>query len=169
MKAFISMLFFVMISSCLVAQTKDYTADVKSIDAMIVALYDVISGNPGQPRDWERFRNLFKPEARLIPTRKNEAGELTLRTMSPEEYITMFSSRITGGFFERELHKTSESYGTLTHVFSSYETKEKKDGPVTNRGINSIQLFHDGQRYYIITIFWCAESMGYPLPEKYVK
>ena len=150
-------------------QQKDYQNDVKSVDAIIGAVYAVISGDPGQARDWNRFRNLFKPETRLIPTRKNESGELIIRAMSPEEYIELFSSRVSTGFFEKELHRVSESYGTVTHAFSTYETKEKKDGPVTNRGINSIQLFYDGQRYYIITIFWCAESMGFPLPEKYLK
>jgi hypothetical protein len=94
---------------------------------------------------------------------------LIIQALTPEEYVTLFSSRIASGFFERELHRTTEQYGTVTHVFSTYETKEKKDGAITNRGINSIQLFHDGNRYYIVNIFWCAEGMGFPLPEKYLK
>ncbi len=151
------------------AQQKDYSADVKSIDAIVSALYQVISGEPGEPRDWERFRNLFKPEARLIPTRKDENGKLTIKAMSQEEYIQLFQSRIPTGFFERELHRTTEEYGTVTHLFSTYETQDKKDGPVTNRGVNSIQLFNDGTRYYIVNIFWCAESMGFALPDKYLK
>src|SRR3954468_16352834 len=142
---------------------KDYSADVKSIDAIIGTLYEVISGDPGQLRDWDRFRNLFKPETRLIPTRKDEKGELILKAMTPEEYVQLFTSRISTGFFEKELHRKTESYGTVTHAFSTYETKEKKDGPVTNRGINSIQMFFDGKRYYVVNIFWCAESMGFPL------
>ena len=148
---------------------KDYSADVKSVDAIVATLYDVISGEPNTPRDWDRFRNLFKPETRLIPTRKTETGDLTLKTLTPEDYVQLFTTRITTGFFERELHRTSETYGTVTHAFSTYETKERKDGPVTNRGINSIQLFYDNHRYYVINIFWCAESMGFPLPEKYLK
>lgn len=151
------------------SQTKDYSKDVKSVDAVIAALYDVISGEPNSPRDWERFKYLFKPEARLIPTRKDDKGELTIKALSPEEYVQLFQSRIPTGFFERELSSKVESYGTVTHIFSTYETKEKKDGPVTNRGINSIQLFKDKDRYYIVTIFWCAESMGFVLPEKYLK
>ena len=150
------------------AQTTDYNNDVKSVDSIVAALYEVISGDPGQPRDWNRFRNLFKPEARLIPTGKNQQSEFTYRVLSPEDYVQMFSTRINTGFFERELGRTTETYGTITHVFSTYETKEKKDGPVTNRGINSIQLFFDGQRYYVINVFWCAESLGFPLPEKYM-
>ncbi len=155
--------------TCGFSQQNNYQDDVKSVDGIISALYGVISGDPGQTRDWERFRNLFKPESRLIPTRKGENGELTVKALAPEEYIQLFSSRISAGFFERELHRVAETYGTVTHVFSTYETKENKDGPVTNRGINSIQIFHDGQRYFIINIFWCAESMGFVLPEKYLK
>lgn len=148
---------------------KDYSADIKSVDAIIAALYDVISGEPNTPRDWDRFRNLFKPETRLIPTRKADGGEFTLKALTPDDYVQMFTTRITTGFFERELSRKMEAYGTITHVFSTYETKEKKDGPVTNRGINSIQIFYDGHRYYVINIFWCAEGLGFPLPEKYLK
>jgi hypothetical protein len=151
------------------AQSKDYSKDVASTDAIIAALYDVISGEPGTSRDWDRFRNLFKPEARLIPTRKTPEGNLTIAALAPEDYITMFTSRVATGFFEKELHREAEQYGTVTHVFSTYETKEKRDGPVTNRGVNSIQLFHDGKRFYVVNVFWCAESMGFPLPEKYLK
>ncbi len=161
--------FAILCCASIQAQQKDYQNDVKSVDGIISTLYSVISGDPAEARDWNRFRNLFKPETKLIPTRKNEAGELTIKALAPEEYIELFSTRISTGFFEKEIHRVAESYGTVTHVFSTYETKEKKDGPVTTRGINSIQLFHDGQRYYVITIFWCAESMGYPLPEKYLK
>jgi len=151
------------------AQTKDYSKDVATVDATIATLYDVISGDPGAPRDWDRFRNLFKPESRLMPTRKSKEGEITVASLAPEDYVQMFTSRISTGFFEKELHRVTEQYGTVTHVFSTYETKEKKDGPVTNRGINSIQLFNDGKRFYVINIFWCAESMGFQLPEKYLK
>lgn len=159
----------VMLATTASAQTKDYSRDVQSVDGIIAALYEVISGDPGAERDWDRFRNLFKPETRLLPTRKNPQGELILVSMTPEEYVKAFTSRVPTGFFERELHRVTETYGTVTHAFSTYETKEKKDGPVTNRGINSIQLFHDGKRYYVINIFWCAESMGFTLPDKYLK
>ncbi|MBX2946092.1 MAG: nuclear transport factor 2 family protein [Cyclobacteriaceae bacterium] len=153
---------------CAQAQ-KDYSNDVKSIDAIITALYEVISGDPCTARDWDRFRNLFTADARLIPTGKNAEGKITYRTMSPEDYVTMFTTRITTGFFEWELHRVTEEYGTIAHVFSTYETKEKKNGPVTNRGINSIQILKQNDRYAIMNIFWCPESAGFALPEKYLK
>ncbi len=168
MKFYLSVITIVLFSDSF-AQLKSYDQDTKSIESTITALYEVISGEPDVPRDWDRFKNLFKPESRLIPTRKNDEGELVIRSITPEEYIQLFSSRVSVGFFERELSRKEEAYGTIAHVFSTYETKEKKDGPVTNRGINSIQLFKDKNRYYIVSIFWCAESMGFELPKKYLK
>jgi hypothetical protein len=168
MKSYILLLVLAVLGTAAFAQTKDYSKDVASPDAIIKAVYEVISGEPGAARDWERFRYLFRPETRLIPTRKSPQGDLITQAMTPEEYITAFNSRIPTGFFEHELHRVTEQYGTVTHAFSTYEAREKKDGPVIARGINSIQLFHDGKRYYIVTIFWCAEGMGFPLPEKYL-
>lgn len=149
-------------------QAQSYEADTKTLEATIKTLYEVISGAPNEPRDWNRFKNLFKPEARLIPTRKDESGNLDIKAITPDEYVQLFQSRIPTGFYERELHRKVEEFGTVIHVFSTYETREKKDGAVTNRGINSIQLFKDNNRYYIVNIFWCAESMGFQLPKKYV-
>lgn len=141
-----------------------YIKDVSSEGNIIAALYEVISGEAGQARDWERFKYLFGKDAKLIPTNKSATGVFGYRTLTPEEYITMFSTRIKTGFFEKELKQELDAYGTIAHVFSTYETRESKNGPITNRGINSIQLFYDQQRYYIVNIFWCAESMGFTLP-----
>lgn len=165
MKKYLLLVF--VLPSGLLAQ--NHSSDVQSVDNIITALYNVICGEPGEPRDWNRFKNLFAADAKLIPTVKNQDGKLAYRALTTDEYVQLFSSRISTGFFEHELHRVTEQFGTITHAFSTYETRERKDGPVTNRGINSIQLFFDGTRYYIISIFWCAESIGYPLPEKYLK
>ncbi len=161
-------LFILLLSLNTFAQTRDYSNDTKTIESTIAALYEVISGGPDVPRDWDRFKNLFKPEGRLIPTRKDDQGNLVIRALTPDEYVALFTSRIPTGFFERELNRKVEEYGTVVHVFSTYETRDKKEGPATNRGINSIQLFKDKDRYYIVTIFWCAESMGFELPNSYL-
>jgi hypothetical protein len=146
-----------------------YTKDVSTEKAIISALYDVISGDPGEARDWERFKYLFAKDAFLIPTNKSTAGVFGYRKMTPDEYINFFSTRIKTGFFEKELKHEVVSFGTIAHVFSTYETKETKNGPITNRGINSIQLFYDQNRYYIMNVFWCAESLGFNLPADKVK
>ncbi|MBK7652577.1 MAG: hypothetical protein IPJ20_20090 [Flammeovirgaceae bacterium] len=86
------------ISFATLSQTQNYSKDTQTIESTIQTLYNVISGDPGTERDWNRFKNLFKPEARLIPTRKDDQGNLTLKAMTPDEYVQAFSSRIATGF-----------------------------------------------------------------------
>lgn len=153
-----------------VAQPKDYSADVKSSEAIIAALYDVISGDKGQARDWDRFKNLFTTDAKLIPTFVNKEGKVAYRAITPAEYEISFTKNIPQrGFFEREIFNVTESYGNIVHVFSTYETREERDGKVTMRGINSIQLLKADDRFYVVNIFWSSETPQTPLPDKYQK
>jgi hypothetical protein len=151
------------------AQQSDYSKDVQSVESIMSALYAVISGDAGVKRDWERFNNLFTADARLIPSFKNKEGKAAYRTMTPAEYEQMFTTRVTTGFYETELSRVVEEFGTITHVFSTYETKQKIDGPVVQRGINSIQLLRSDDRYFIMNIFWSGETKEDPIPEKYLK
>ncbi len=166
-------LLMVVVMSCLVelthAQKSDYSKDVQSVNETIVALYDVISGEASEIRDWERFNNLFAQDARLIPSFKNKDGKIGLRTLTPAEYAESFSKNMKTGFFERELFRVTEQYGNIVHVFSTYETRNEQNGPVTMRGINSIQLLKTDERYFIVNIFWSGETKESPLPEKYLK
>ena len=146
-------------------------ADVSSIDSIIAAVYDVISGPVGQKRDWDRMRSLFVPGARLIPTGRRPTGEVGSRVSTVEEYITRSSPFLeTQGFFEREVARRTETFGSIAHAFSTYESRHKADDPKPfMRGINSIQLMNDGKRWWIVTIFWQGEDEKSPLPEKYLK
>lgn len=147
-------------------------ADVASMDAILKAVYDVISGEAGQPRDWNRFRSLFYPGARMIPTGKNpNTGVTGARAVTPEEYIKrnepFFAKE---GFFEREKARQVETFGNIAHVFSTYESFHNAgDKTPFMRGINSIQLLNDGKRWWIMTIMWQGETPEIPLPEKYLK
>lgn len=140
--------------------------DVASVDAIMAALYDVISGNAGVRRDWDRFRGLFAPGARLVPTGRRPGGTNVMRTMSPEDYVTTIGPQLeAGGFFEREIGRRTERFGSVTHVFSAYDSKRTlEDAAPFSRGINSIQLFFDGTRYWVVTIFWDSERPDNPLP-----
>jgi hypothetical protein len=144
-------------------------ADVASVDAILASLYDVISGPAGQPRDWNRFRSLFVPDARLIPTRHNKTGNgADIAAYTPEQYQERATPLLEKGFFERGIHNSTESFGNIVHVFSTYESRHTKDGEPFQRGINSIQLLRDGNRYWVITIFWDGESPANPIPTKYL-
>lgn len=144
------------------------TSDVASIDALVGALYDVISGPAGETRDWARFRSFFVPGARLIPTGRTQQGREVLRTFTVEEYIQGSGPILEDrGFFEREINRVVERYGNIAHVFSTYESRWLPDADPFDRGINSIQLWWDGERWWIATILWDAESSGTALPGEY--
>lgn len=145
--------------------------DVASIDAIIAALYDVISGPAGQKRDWERFRSLFVQGARLIPTGRRPDSTRVIRTISPEEYATNIGPQLeNGGFFEREIGRRTEQFGNIAHVFSAYDSKRTpNDAAPFSRGINSIQLFNDGKRWWVVSIFWDSERAGNPIPAEMLR
>lgn len=145
-------------------------ADVATPDAIIKVLYDVISGDKGQPRDWDRFRSLFAPGARLMPTGVDSAGKGGMRIWTPEEFVAMAGPRFQEmGFFEREISRKTERFGNVLHAFSTYESRRLQADPKPfSRGINSIQLFTDGTRWYVVTIFWDAERPGNQIPRQYL-
>ena len=145
-------------------------ADVATMDSTIAALYDVISGPAGK-RNWDRFRSLFVPGARLIPTGPRQTGEVGARVLTVEDYVQRGSALFEKqGFFEREVARRTETFGNIAHLFSTYESRHAKDDPKPfQRGINSIQLMNDGKRWWVVTIFWQGEDEKHPLPEKYLK
>ncbi|PQB06061.1 hypothetical protein BST85_11345 [Aureitalea marina] len=142
---------------------------VKSQDSIIQNLYQVISGAKGEKRDWELFRFLFLPEARLIPTGRKAEGGFGSRFLSVDEYIETSGAWLEeNGFFEKEISRRIETYGSVSHVFSTYESfRNPDDTEPFMRGINSIQLFFDGERWWIVNIFWMPESEEFPIPKQY--
>lgn len=144
--------------------------DVSSPAAIVAAVYEVISGPAGQKRNWDRMRTLFVPDARMIPTGKRPTGEITRRVLTVEDYIINSGPFLEKeGFFETEIGKKTEQYGNIVHVFSTYESKRTlADEKPFMRGINSFQLWFDGKRWWVITIFWQSESPDNPIPEKYI-
>src|SRR6266571_8310630 len=136
--------------------------DVESIDAIIAAAYDVISGPGDKKRDWNRERSLFFPGARVIPTAsvpgRNDV-DLEPQMLDVEGYIARVEPLLQNGFYEKEIARRSEQFGRIAHVWSTYESRHNPDDPEPfMREINSIQLFDDGSRCWIVTIYWQHES-----------
>jgi reactive intermediate/imine deaminase len=172
----LSIIICLLVLQNIMAQTTDSTpkpanpADVSSVDAIMKAVYDVISGDAGQKRDWDRFRTLFHKDARMIPTGKNQqTGVFGATVLSPEDYIKRADANFAqNGFYEKEVARKSDSYGNIVHAFSTYEARRKKDDEKPFlRGINSFQLFYDGTRWWILTIYWQAETPDNPIPKQY--
>jgi hypothetical protein len=147
--------------------------DVKSMDAILTAIYDSISG-PAGGRNWDRLRSLFHADARLIPcvrtTETPDKAAIRARVLTVEEFIKVIEPRVKGeGFFEREIARRVERFGAVAHVFSTYESRHAaNDQQPFVRGINSIQLFFDGTRWWVVTIFWDSERPGQSIPEDYL-
>ncbi len=146
-------------------------SDVSSMDAILAAVYDVISGGAGQKRDWDRFRSLFVPGARLIPASGPAGQPVTARVWTVEDYIQRAGPNLEkNGFFEREIGRSVDTFGHITQVFSAYDSKRAStDEAPFQRGINSIQLLNDGTRWWVVTIYWDAERPDNPIPAKYLK
>ncbi|MGN2254939.1 nuclear transport factor 2 family protein [Frateuria sp. GZRe12] len=143
-------------------------ADVASIDAILKAAYDTISGPRGHQRDWNRLRSLFAPGARMIPTHTSDGGVTTTRVLGVDEYIRLGDPKLKEiGFFEDEVHRTVQRFGNIAQVFSTYETRHAAADKPFQRGINSIQLLFDGHRWWIVTIYWQGERPGLPIPKEF--
>lgn len=144
-------------------------AGVQSVDGIIGSLYGLISGPVGQRRDWDSFRALFRQEARLNSMGKDRAGNPRFTSMAIEDYIRNAGPSFEqNGFFERELHRVTETFGDVVHIFSTYESRRTVDSEVFARGINSIQLVRKDGRFWIVNILWNSESADNPIPDKYL-
>ena len=145
--------------------------ELATLDGILSALYGTISGAAGAPRDWERLRSLFTHEGRMVVHGPNKSGDMTTRVLTISDYI----SRVTPvfakeGFYETELARSTESFGQIAHVFSTYESRRSPDEATPfQRGMNSIQLVNDGRRWWIQSLVWQAETEKSPLPARYLK
>lgn len=144
--------------------------DVASPGAIIAAVYNVISGPAGQKRDWDRMRSLFYPGARLIPTSPRKEGGFKATSLTVQEYIDRGGAYLEkNGFAEREIAHHTESWSNIQQIFSTHESRhDPKDEKPFARGINSFQLFNDGTRWWIVTIYWQQESPEIPIPAEYL-
>jgi hypothetical protein len=159
-------------SACLpaVAQVPAPAADVTSVDAIVAALYDTISGPAGGVRDWVRLRSLFAPGGHLVSVHPDPDGGFAARNMALDDYIARAAPVFARTpFYEKEAARTSETFGQIAHVFSTYESRHAPgDAKPFQRGINSIELFSDGKRWWIVSLVWRAEDEKLPLPARYL-
>jgi hypothetical protein len=143
--------------------------DVGSLDGIIKAYYEVVSGPAGQPRQWARDRSLYIPQLHFVEVdRDRKSGAMRLSAMNHQEYVDKVDPGALRGFFEREIHRTTQSFGAVTHVWSTYESRAEADGPVIARGINSIEVIFDGKRYWITFAQWDEETPDQPLPQAFL-
>jgi hypothetical protein len=150
-----------------VSEIEPLAADVESIDGMITAFYDVISGPSGEPRQWDRDATLYPSNVQFTPTGVNQEGEIYGQLMTKQEFINRSNSYLVeSGFTEREIHRVTRRFGNVADVASTYEWGTE-DGD-TGRGINFIHLFHDGVRWWITHATWDSERVDNPIPVEFL-
>jgi len=143
--------------------------DVRSIDGMIKAYYEVITGPPGRPRQWSRDRTLYIPDLRFVAMGVDRSGRPVASVQSHQQYVDASNAMmVKEGFDEHEIHRVTQRFGNIAHVFSTYETRRAPGGPLIGRGINSIELFFDGDRWWIASAIWDDERPDNPIPKEYL-
>lgn len=134
-------------------------SDVVTLDAIVRALYECISGPSGQKRDWERYRSLLAPECRFVIAVIGEQPRL--RVLDADQYIARVDPIFdVEDFWEVETRRSTEQIGNIAHVLSHYESKRTADGPAFESGANSMQLFFDGTRWWFVSVYWNTRRSG---------
>ena len=141
--------------------------DVSTIDGVMKAFYEVISGPSGAPREWARDRTLYIENVRFVSMHVGKDGKPVASVMSHQEYVDRTDPQLAKeGFDEREIHRETKRFGNIAHVFSTYESRRAKDGPVFARGVNSLELFWDGTRWWVANAIWDDERKDNPIPKE---
>ncbi len=141
-------------------------ADFATIDSIITAMYESISGPKGTPGQWERDRALHHPKALLIPA-KQASGGPAAGVFDFDGFVESRGRFLEDNdFYEVEIGRQEFRFGVIAHVLSAYEarTAPAPAGKVLRRGVNSIQLMHDGERWWILSTLWDNEREGVELP-----
>ena len=143
--------------------------DTATIDGIMKAYYEVISGPAGQPRQWSRDRTLYIPDVRFVAMSQDKNGHPRAHIASHQQFVDASNDMLVKeGFYESEIHRSTQRFGNIAHVFSTYESRIKAGGPVIARGINSLELFYDGKRWWIASAVWDDERTDNPIPQEYL-
>ena len=147
--------------------------DVSSIDAVIKALYECVTFTPGKQPDYQRLKSLIHPHGKLTPPsdpsgRRERVVDIDTFISNSREYVILTGLE-KKGFHEQEIHRRTEAFGAIAHVFSTYESRYRStDALPIQRGINSIQLLFDEHRWWVLSIMWDVEREDNPLPPHYL-
>lgn len=154
-----------MTTTNLKAQNHTFENDAKTIDALMKASYEVVSGEKNAKRQWERDNYLHHPKAvySYFDKKKQEQVTMTLPEFHKETDDMVFNT----AFYESEINREVRIFGNIAHVWSTYQAKLEKDGKVARRGINSIQLIFEHNRWYIISWTFSGETDKNIIPKTF--
>ena len=144
--------------------------DVSTIDGMIKAYYEIVSGPAGQPRQWDRDATLYIPNVRFVIISEDATGKATAESMTHQEFVDSSEASIGGkAFYEHEVHRITQRAGNIAHVFSTAERSSSPEGKAEGRSIDSLELFWDGKRWWITGAnLWDINTAKHPLPPEFL-
>jgi hypothetical protein len=142
--------------------------DVHTLDDIIRAYYEVVSGPAGEVPDRARDKTLHLPDAVVGVPGEDPEGHPVLTTMTLDDYHDRFGGPREVGFYETEIHRIVHRFGNIAHVMSTYASATTPGGEAFDRGINSIQLTWDGDRWWIVSWIFDSERPGNPIPAEFL-
>jgi hypothetical protein len=150
-----------------IQQVEANPADVSTLDGILKAFYETISGAKGVPRQWSRDRTLYTSDVRFVGLDET-GGKIRVGILSHQQYVGAVNESFVGeGFTEREINRIVRKFGNIAHVFSTYEFSNDAK-TATGRGVNSLELFWDGTRWWISAVSWDEERAGNPIPKEFL-
>jgi len=160
----------IVLQTMLYAQQKTSFGDeVGTLDGIMKAYYDVVTVKKGGKVSYTRDSLLHVPNALVGMAQKGKDGKVSLKLISLKQFhINSDALLEKDGFYEGEINRRIENFGSIYHVWSTYEAKNTEDGPVIERGINSIQLYFDGTRFWILSWVFENETNDQRIPQKYL-
>ena len=153
-----------------IPQIEPRPEDVSTIDGMVRAYYEVVSGPAEKKREWGRDRTLYIPDIRFLIFREDKDGRTSIRTLTHQEFVDESEAAMAGkAFYEHEVHRIAHRAGDVVHVLSTAEQKYSPDGPVEGRSIDSLEMYWDGSRWWITNAnIWEVETKAHPLPAEFL-
>lgn len=142
--------------------------DMAALDRTIHQLYEVISGDVGEARDWVAFRDLFIPGAVMTVGAPGADGSGLVRTMTPEDYISSNGPLLVEiGFIEQETQRAVYRYGQMATVLTAYEAWRMDRNEVFLTGVNTVVLMLVEGEWKIASIAW-RNGPSLPIEEAFI-
>ncbi len=166
---------FVIFSTAVIAASADLpigpvnVQDVSTIEGIITASYEALSGPPGKRRDWARYRSLCDPDVRLVSASgDSKTGKTKIIRWNLQKYIHDVDGYLVGtGFEDKKLACVPKLYGNVATVLCGFEGREQSK--LVERGVAIYQIYNDGSRWWITSVIWDREHPGNPIPSELQK
>lgn len=155
------------------SQTIADSVNLQDPKAVVEGYYEVLSKS--EEEKWlddqraKELRSLLASEADIIMTGRSQGGVPNNKVLSLEAFTAIGRSTSNEPFYQAQVHAVTERFGDIVHVFSTYENRRSPNGKPFARSINSFQLWHDGDRWWIMNIMTHQQRNGKPIPTRYKK